>query len=75
MRKHLISTTFLPLLDYGDLLFMNAPGQYIKKESVYHFALRFITGRGNRVHHCSLYAAAKWLSLCIRRLSLVIFNL
>ena len=29
-------------LDYGDLLFMNAPDQYIKKlDTVYHCALRF----------------------------------
>ena len=45
VRKHLITTTFLPLLDYGDLLFMNAPDQYLKKlDTVYHCALRFITG-------------------------------
>ena len=31
VRKHLITATFLPLLDYGDLLFMNAPDQFLKK--------------------------------------------
>ena len=70
VRKHLIHATFLPLLDYGDLLFMNAPAHYLKRlDTVYNCALRFITGYGNRVHHCSLYAAAKCPSLHIRRLS------
>uniref|UniRef100_A0A669C6E9 ribonuclease H n=1 Tax=Oreochromis niloticus TaxID=8128 RepID=A0A669C6E9_ORENI len=70
VRKHLIHATFLPLLDYGDLLFMNAPAHYLKRlDTVYRCALRFITGYGNRVQHCSFYAAAKCPSLHIRRLS------
>lgn len=60
---------FLPLLDYSDLLFMNAPHQCLKKlDTVYHCALHFITGCGNLVHHCTLYAAAKWPSLHIQTL-------
>lgn len=70
VRKHLVLTTFLPLLDYGDLLFMNAPEQYLRKlDTVYHSALRFLTGCGNRVHHCTLYATANCPSLSVRRLS------
>ena len=70
VRKHLITATFLPLLDYGDLLFMNAPDQYLKKlDTVYHCALRFITGCSYQVHHCFLYAAANCPSLPVRRLS------
>ncbi len=30
-RNYLVSATFLPLLDYGDFLYMNAPGYYLKK--------------------------------------------
>ncbi len=70
VRKHLILTTFVPLLDYGDLLVMNAPDTYLKKpDTVYHCALRFITGCGNLVHHCTLYATANCPSLSARRLS------
>ena len=55
VRNHLISTTFLPLLDYGDLLYMNTPDQYLRKlDTVYHSALRFVTRCGNRVLHCSI---------------------
>ena len=47
---------------------MNAPEKYLKKlDSVYHCALRFITGCGYGVHHCLLYAAANRPSLSVRR--------
>lgn len=49
-----------PFLDYGDLPFMNAPPQDLNRlNAVYHCALHFFTGCGNRVRYCSLYAAAK----------------
>lgn len=61
---------FLPLLDYGDLLFMNAPDRCQRKQdTVYHCALRFITGYGSLKHRCTLYAAAKLPSLNVPRLS------
>ena len=70
VRDYLISTTFLPVLVYGDLLYTNAPDKHLKKlDSVYHCALRFITGCGYGVHHCLLYAAANRPSLSARRLS------
>lgn len=70
VRDYLISTTFLPILDYGDILFMNAAEKHLKRlDSVYHCALRFITGCGYGVHHCRLYAAANRPSLSARRLS------
>lgn len=70
VRKHLIPTTFLPLLDYGDLPFMNIPEQYLNKlDTVYHCALHFITGYSYHVHHCFLYAAANCPSLSVRKLS------
>ena len=56
-RKHLISATFLPVLDCGDLLYMNASDWCLKSlDTVYHCASRCITGCGYRVHHCTLYA-------------------
>ena len=57
-RKYLLTTTFLPLLDYEDLLFM-------KLHTVYHCALHYITDCSYHVHYCSLYAVAhcSYLSL------------
>ncbi len=37
-RKYLVSATFLPLLDYGDLLYMNAPGYYLKNLTLFFIA-------------------------------------
>lgn len=40
-RKYLVMATFLPILDYGDLIYMNASAQCLKKlDVVYHCALR-----------------------------------
>ena len=70
VRERLILITFLPLLDYGDVLFMNAPEQSLKKlVIVYHSALWFMTGSDYRVHHCSLYAAVRCPSLSVHRFS------
>ena len=67
-RKYLISSTFLPLLDYGDLLYMNASAQCLRSlDSVYHCALRFVTGCKHLTHHCTLYVKADWPSLYVRR--------
>ncbi len=64
----MVSATFLPLLDYGDLLYMNAPGYYLKKlDSVFHGALHFITGCSYQTHHCTLYEKAELSSLYTRR--------
>lgn len=68
-RPHLISATFLPLLDDGDLLFMNAPTQHVKKlDGVYlcYRALCFITGCGNHVHHSiALFILLVCIHLCM----------
>ena len=54
-------------MDYGDLLFMNAPDQFLKKlDTVYHCALRFITGCN---YHCSLYAITHCPFLYVCRLT------
>ena len=75
VRKHLITTTFLPLLNYEDLIFMNAPDQFLKKvDTVYHCALHFYYWL-HHVHHCSFYAVTHCLSLYVCRLSHWLFFL
>ncbi len=60
----MVSATFLPLLGYGDLLYMNAPGYYLKKlDSGFHSALRFITSCSYQTHHCILYEKTESSSL------------
>ena len=68
-RKKLIATTFLPVLDYSDLLYMNAPANCLRSlDTVYHGALRFVTGCKALTHRCILYARVEWPSLAARRL-------
>lgn len=43
---------------------MNVSDQCLKKLDPAYCALRFITGYGNLVQHCTLYAAAKQPALC-----------
>ena len=43
-RKRLVAATFLPLLDYGDVVYMNASAHSLHLlDAVYHGALRFRT--------------------------------
>ena len=67
-RKLLISATFLPVLDYGDVVYMSASATcLLPLASVYHCALRFITGCSRLTHHCELYSKAGMPSLGMRR--------
>ena len=69
-RKRLITVTFLPVLDYADLDYMNAPAHYlIKLDAAYHSALRFLTNCKARTPHRTLYAKAGLPSLTVRRLT------
>lgn len=69
-RKKLVESTFLPLLDYGDFLYMHAPNKYLHQlDSAYHGALRFITGCKPFTHSCTLYNLVQWPSLAQRRLT------
>ena len=72
-----LSISFLPVLDYGDMLYMHAPSTMLKKlDSAYHAAIRFVTGAGSRTHHCTLYQSLGWTSLYKRREShMLIFTL
>ncbi|XP_013857613.1 RNA-directed DNA polymerase from mobile element jockey, partial [Austrofundulus limnaeus] len=58
IKKRLVTATFLSLLDYGGLLYMNASAQY----------LRFVTNCKASTHHCDLYTRVGWPSLFTRRL-------
>ena len=69
-RKRLVTVTFLPVLDYGDLIYMNAPAHCLERlDAAYHSALRFVTNCKVLTHHCTLYAKAGLPSLTGRRLS------
>lgn len=64
----LVSATFLPILDYRDVLYMSASGKCLQSLNVvYHCALRFITGCSRLTHHCELYTLSGWPSLSTRR--------
>ena len=68
-KKRLVAATFLPVLDYGDVLYMNACStSLLMLDATYHGALRFITGCRSLTHHCILYKKVGWLSLPARRL-------
>lgn len=69
-RKRLVAATFLPVLDYGDLLYMHATAQALRSlDSVFHASLRFITNCSARTHHCELYSRVGWPALATRRLT------
>ncbi len=67
-RKKLVSGTFLPILDYGDVVYQHASSYLLASlEAVYHGALRFITDCKCSTHHCILYNRVAWSSLAVRR--------
>ena len=61
-------TTFLSVLDYGDTIYRSAAPSLLKRlDTVYHSALRWITGDCYGTHHCSLYENSGLSSLTERR--------
>lgn len=43
-KKKLVEATFLPVIDYGDILYMHAAFSILRHvDSAYHASLRFIT--------------------------------
>ena len=67
-RKRVVEAVFLSVLDYGDVIYRHAPAATLKQlDSVYHSALRFITGDSYNTHHCLLYDKVDWPSLSRRR--------
>ena len=70
VKQKLVDTTFMPVIDYGDVLYRKASASCLSMlDSVYHGELRFITKCGPLTHHCELYAKVSWTSLSARRLS------
>ncbi len=68
VRKKLVTATFLPVLDYGDVVYQFAPSYLLSSlDAVYHGALRFISDCKSSTHHCLLYNRVGWSSLLIRR--------
>lgn len=62
-RSKLAASTFLPLMDDGDLLNMTASVPvFTYLDTVYHGALGLVTGCTMLTHHCSLYTKANSLS-------------
>jgi len=67
-RKRIVAATFLPLLDYGDVVYINASAHSLHLlDAAYHGSLRFITGCKTLTHHCTLYSLTDWSSLSMRR--------
>ena len=67
-RKRVIEAVFLSVLDYGDVIYGKAAPSVLKPlDTVYHSALRFISGEHYRTHHCILYDRVGWPSLADRR--------
>ena len=65
----LVSATFMPILDYGDILYMNASAQCLRSiDTLYRGTLRFILNCKTLTHHCTLYTRVGWPSLVTRRL-------
>lgn len=69
-KRRLVAATFLSVLDYGDVIYMNASITSLKLlDTVYHGALRFITNFRALTHQCSLYDRVGWSALSTRRLN------
>ena len=67
-RKRVVEAVFLSVLDYGDVIYRHAAATTLNQlDSVYHSALRFITGDSYHTHHCILYDRVGWPSLSMRR--------
>jgi len=58
----------MPVIDYGDVLYMHASSPCLHSlGTVYHGALRCITNLQALIHHCFLYARVGLTALPIRR--------
>lgn len=69
VKNCLVAATFLPVLDYGDLLYMHASAQCLQKvDAAYHASLRFITTCKPLTHHCELYSRVGWSALATLRM-------
>lgn len=66
--KNFLKATFLPVIDYGDILYMHAsPSILWSLDSVYHTSLHCITYVKFLTHHCILYNWMGWTSMTTHR--------
>lgn len=62
-RRKIVQASLLPVLDYGDIIYMHAAASVLKPlDSIYHSALRFIIGENVCTRHCLLYTSVGWES-------------
>ena len=67
-KNTLVKMTILPILDYGDFIYRIATKTVLSKlDTIYHSAIRFVTGAPYLTHRCDLYSLIQWPSLHIRR--------
>ncbi len=70
-EKKIVSATFLPILDYGDVVYQHAPSYLLSSLDDLYLctlgALRFITDSTFLTHHCELCEIVAWPSLRIQR--------
>jgi hypothetical protein len=67
-RKKIIQSTYLSVLDYGDIIYQSEAATNFKPlGAIYHSALRFVTGESFDTHHCILYQKFGWTSLTTLR--------
>ena len=53
--------TFLSVLDYGDVVYMQASYTALKAlDFIYHAPLSFFTRQNHLTHHCRLYNTLVW---------------
>lgn len=64
-----MATTFLSILDYGDILYRHTSAQnFHMLDTAYHASLRFITNCKPLTHPCELYFQVGWPPIATRRL-------
>ena len=67
-RKKLATQLILPILDYTDVVYMNASKLNLSTlDTAYNKICRFILDCPFTTHHCSMYDSLSWPSLEIRR--------
>lgn len=68
VRKRIVTQLLLPILDYADIIYLNATASCLHSlDVVYNRLCRFILQCPYRTHHCVLYERLSWLSPSARR--------
>lgn len=68
IRKKLVLQLILPIMDYGDIVYMTAPNtNLLPLNTLYNRLCRFILGCPYTTHHCTMYETLNLPSLTVRR--------